>query len=60
MFDTCGVGYFEARKGYIPEAADLNLLLQKNRMKTVKVTSVAQVELPKTEVVYELAVRGLG
>ena len=44
----------------MPEVADLNTLLAKNRMTTVKVTRVTEVELPKTEAVYEITVSGLG
>jgi hypothetical protein len=60
VFDTCGVGYFEARKGYAPAIADLNLLLQKNREKTVKIATLALVDVPKAQIVYELGVKGLG
>lgn len=61
VFDTTGVGYFEAGKdGKVPDIADLNAALQKGRAGTVKITAIREVELPKTEAVYELAIAGLG
>lgn len=60
IFDTTGVGYFEAGK-QVPEIADLNAALTKQRAGTgVKVSSLKEVELPKAEVVYEVAISGLG
>jgi hypothetical protein len=60
IFDTTGVGYFEIGKT-APVVDDLNTALTKQRAGTgVKVSSLAEVELPKAEVVYEIAVSGLG
>jgi hypothetical protein len=59
IFDTTGVGYFEAGKK-VPEIADLNLALSKGRAGNVKVTALKEVELPKAEAVYEVAISGLG
>lgn len=44
----------------MPDATALNAMLEKGRITKIKVTSVAEVELPKAEEVYELAVSGLG
>ena len=60
MFDTCGLGYFEAGKGYEPEIADLNLLLEKNRVKGIKFTKLTESDVPVASIVYELQVSGLG
>ncbi len=60
IFDTCGVGYFEARKGYEPEAAKLNELLVDGNVKSVKVASVAETDVPIAAQVYELSISGLG
>lgn len=59
VFDTTGVGYFEAGKK-VPELADLNLALDKGRAGGVKIARLTEVEVPKAEVVYEIAVSGLG
>ena len=59
IFDTTGVGYFEAGKK-VPELADLNLALSKGRAGGVTVTRLTEVEMPKAEVVYEIAISGLG
>ncbi len=59
IFDTTGVGYFEAGKK-VPEIADLNLALSKGRAGGVTIKSLTEVEMPKAEVVYELAISGLG
>lgn len=59
IFDTTGVGYFEPTKK-IPEIADLNEALQKGRVDGVKITVLTEVELPKAEAVYEIAIKGLG
>lgn len=44
----------------MPELADLNLALSKGRAGGVTIRSLTEVELPKAEVVYELAISGLG
>lgn len=60
IFDTTGIGYFEAGKK-VPEKADLDAALQKGRAGTgVKVSRLAEVDMPKAEVVYEIAISGLG
>lgn len=59
MFDTTGVGYFEAGKK-VPELADLNLALSKGRAGGVTISRLTEVDMPKAEIVYELAVSGLG
>ena len=59
IFDTTGVGYFEAGKK-VPELADLNLALVKGRAAGVTIAKLTEVEVPKADVVYELAVSGLG
>ncbi len=59
MFDTTGVGYFEAGKN-VPELADLNAALKKGRVGNVTISSLAEVEMPKTDAIYELAISGLG
>ena len=59
VFDTTGVGYFEAGKK-VPEMADLNAALAKGRVGEVKIARLTEVELAKAEVVYELAISGLG
>lgn len=60
VFDTTGVGYFKAGKGFTPEAAEFTGLLAKGRMATVKVTSLKEVTLPKIAACYELQIAGLG
>ncbi|MBL8751742.1 MAG: hypothetical protein JNK15_00465 [Planctomycetes bacterium] len=60
IFDTTGVGYFEVAGKKVPEIADLNLLLSKKRAGGVTIRSLTEVEMPKAEVVYELAISGLG
>ena len=47
-------------KGYTPSTAALNELLQQNRMKTVKVTTVAETDVPIAAEVWEVSVSGLG
>ncbi len=59
IFDTTGVGYFEPGKK-TPELADLNLALSKGRAGGVTITRLTEVEMPKAEVVYEIAIAGLG
>jgi len=59
VFDTTGIGYFEAGKK-VPEIADLNLALTKGRAAGVTIAKLTEVEMPKAEVVYEVAVSGLG
>lgn len=44
----------------MPEAADLNAMLEKGRITKIKVTKVAEVEIAKAVEVYELQVSGLG
>ena len=45
----------------MPEIADLNLLLEKKRAgKNIRVTSLKEVELAKSDYVYECSVTGLG
>ena len=60
ILDTTGVGYFEPGAKKIPEVEALNALLVKKNMKTVKVASIKEVELPKAEACYELQISGLG
>ena len=44
-----------------PELADLSLLLEKKRApKGVKISKLEEVEVQKAEIVYELAIAGLG
>lgn len=43
----------------MPEAAELNAVLEKNRVKQ-KVAKIAEVEIPKADAVFELTVSGLG
>ena len=60
IFDTTGVGYFEAGK-HVPEIADLNLALTKKRAGPgVSIKSLVEVDVPKADVVYELSISGLG
>jgi len=60
IFDTTGNGYFEAGKTP-PTIEDLNAALEKGRAgKGVRISRLAEVEVPKAEVVYEVAVAGLG
>ena len=55
-----GVGYFEIGK-VVPEIADLNAAISKDKgVKGVKITSLKEVELPKTEGVMLLSISGLG
>ncbi|MFY9344956.1 MAG: hypothetical protein WAT39_20855 [Planctomycetota bacterium] len=44
----------------MPEIADLNLALSKGRAGGVTISRLTEVEIPKAEVVYEVAVSGLG
>ncbi len=60
VFDTTGVGYFDIGKK-APEIADLNAALAKEAAcKGVTIRSLAEVEIPKAAIVYELTVSGLG
>ena len=60
VFDTCGTGYFDAGKK-TPEIADVNAALAKDNItKSVRIKTLAEVELPKAEAVYELQISGLG
>jgi hypothetical protein len=59
VFDTTGIGYFEAGKK-VPEMADLNLQLSKQRAGGVTITRLTEVDMPKAEIVYEIAIAGLG
>jgi hypothetical protein len=59
VFDTTGVGYFEAGK-HVPEMADLNQALEKGRAGKVTITKLAEVEVQKPDAIYELAISGLG
>lgn len=59
IFDTTGSGYFKAAKGFTPVADDLTAALKKDRIATVKITSLKEVELPKTSAIYELTVAGV-
>ena len=62
MFDTTGIGYFEAKsKKHPPEIADLNLWLQKKvRGAKVRVRSLKEVDVEKPAIVYEAQISGLG
>ena len=61
IFDTCGTGYFEVAGKQPPVIDDLNTALTKQRAGTgVKVSSLAEVDIAKAEVVYEVAISGLG
>jgi hypothetical protein len=45
----------------VPEIADLNAAIQKDKgVKGVKITSLKEVDLPKTEAVMLLSISGLG
>lgn len=60
IFDTTGNGYFEAGKKP-PTIDELNAALEKGRAgKGVKISQLAEVDVQKAEVVYEVAVSGLG
>ncbi|MEO6596830.1 MAG: hypothetical protein ABIP94_18960 [Planctomycetota bacterium] len=59
VFDTTGIGYFEAGKN-VPELADLNALLEKKRSGGVTISRLTEVEVPRADCVYDLAVAGLG
>jgi hypothetical protein len=59
VFDTTGIGYFEPGKN-VPDAATLTELLKKERMPRIKVTRVAEVELPKANGAFEISISGLG
>ncbi len=55
------MGYFEAKKGYEPDVAELNALLAKKNMpKTIKVSAVQEVDVEKHDACYEVSVSGLG
>ena len=59
IFDTTGIGYFEQGKA-VPELADLNQQLTKGRASGVTISRLTEVDMPKAEVIYEVAVSGLG
>jgi len=59
VFDTTGVGYFEAGKK-VPEIADLNEALEKGRAGKVTISVLTEVEMPKADEIYEIAIKGLG
>lgn len=60
IFDTTGVGYFEAG-AKVPKVADLDAALQAGRAGTgVRIAKLTQVEVAKAEVVYEVTISGLG
>jgi hypothetical protein len=44
----------------VPEIADLNALLTKHRSDGVTISRLTEVDMPKAEVVYEIAISGLG
>lgn len=44
----------------MPELADLNAQLTKGRSQGVTISRLTEVDLPKAEVVYEIAISGLG
>lgn len=45
----------------MPEIADLNLLLDKKRAGSgIRISKLEEVEVEKAEIVYELAISGLG
>jgi len=44
----------------VPEIADLNAQLTKGRAGGVTISRLTEVDMPKAEVVYEIAVSGLG
>lgn len=60
IFDTCGVGYFEVRKGYAPDVEGLNEKLVDGNVKSVKVTACAETDVPVSAEVWELSITGLG
>ena len=61
IFDTTGVGYFEAKSSKrVPELADLNLWLEKKRAGRVRVRVLKEVDVEKAAVVYECSISGLG
>ena len=60
MFDTTGVGYFEVRKGFEPEAESLQAMLVDGNVKGVKITRVAETDVPVAAEVFELSISGLG
>ena len=59
IFDTTGIGYFEAGKN-APDLETLNKVLVEQRVKTVKVSKLAEVDVAKAEAVFEVQVAGLG
>jgi hypothetical protein len=60
IFDTCGVGYFSAAKGYKPDKEALSDMLVKGHVPTsVHFTSLAEVDVPKAEAVFELTILNL-
>lgn len=44
----------------MPEIADLNVALEKGRAGKVTISRLTEVEMPKADVVYEIAISGLG
>ena len=60
MFDTCGSGYFVAKKGFEPDAAYLQALLVKGRVANVKIATVEEVDVQVAAAVFELSITGLG
>ena len=60
IFDTTGVGYFEVKGKKVPEIAEINASLRKKRAGKVRVKTLKEVEVKKADVVYEVAVAGLG
>jgi len=44
----------------VPTADELTELLRKQRMATVRVTRVAEVDLPKADGAFQLTISGLG
>lgn len=60
IFDTTGIGYFEAGKT-APETAELNAAIEKERaLKGVKVSTLGEVEIAKADGVFEIQIAGLG
>ena len=60
VFDTTGIGYFEIGKK-TPEIADINAALAKDNVtKSVRIKTLKEVELPKTDAIFEVQISGLG
>lgn len=47
------------QKGYEPDQADFEAALLKRRLGDIKITSLKEVDLPKTEGTYEVYLSGL-